>query len=330
MVRFGILGCGRIGQVHANSIQRITNARLVAVADVSVEAARACGDRFGVQTRDVSDIVSATDIDAVIIATSTNTHYEMIDLAANGRKAIFCEKPIDLSSDKVRVCIKTVEDAGVPFMTAFNQRFDPHFGAIQRRIADGEIGDVETVSIVSRDPGPPPVSYLKGSGGLFRDMMIHDLDMARFVLGEEPTRVFAVGSTLIDPAIAEVGDVDTAAVILTTASGRICQISNSRRTTYGYDKRLEVHGSKGMLRAANVLENSVESATGRGFTVAKAEAFFLERFGAAYLAELQHFVEAVLAGQKPKPDAQDGLRAQLIADAATQSRAEGRPVEIPA
>lgn len=330
MVRFGILGCGRIGQVHASSIQHIVNAKLVAVADASSEAAQACAERFGAEVRGVSDLVSAADIDAIVIATSTNTHYDMIHLAAAERKAIFCEKPIDLSSEKVRICIKTVEDAGVPFMTAFNQRFDPHFGALQRRVAEGEIGDVEIVSIVSRDPAPPPISYLKGSGGLFRDMMIHDLDMARFVLGEEPTKVFAVGSTLVDPAIEAVGDVDTAAVILTTASGRICQISNSRRATYGYDKRLEVHGSKGMLRAMNILENSVESATSGGFTVAKAEAFFLERFGAAYLAELQHFVDAVLKGQKPIPGAHDGLRAQLIADAATQSRTEGRPIEIPA
>ncbi|AZO07935.1 inositol 2-dehydrogenase [Mesorhizobium sp. M3A.F.Ca.ET.080.04.2.1] len=330
MVRFGILGCGRIGQVHAGSLQRIANAKLVAVADASPEAARACGERFGAEVREASSIVSAADIDAVIIATSTDTHYDMIHLVARGRKAIFCEKPIDLSSERVRICIKTVEDAGVPFMTAFNQRFDPHFGALQRRVAEGEIGDVETVSIVSRDPAPPPVSYLKSSGGLFRDMMIHDLDMARFVLGEEPTRVFAIGSTLVDPAIEQVGDVDTAAVILTTGSGKICQITNSRRATYGYDKRLEVHGSKGMLRAANVLENSVESATSKGFTLAKAEAFFLERFGAAYLAELQSFVDAILNGRKPRPDAQDGLRAQLIADAATQSRMEGRPIEIPA
>ncbi|TGP21527.1 MULTISPECIES: inositol 2-dehydrogenase [unclassified Mesorhizobium] len=329
MVRFGILGCGRIGQVHAKSIQRIADARLVAVADVSPEAARSSGERFGAEVRKVADIVSASDIDAVVIATSTDTHYDMIRSAVGGRKAIFCEKAVDLSSGKVRICIKMVEDAGVPFMTAFNQRFDPHFGALQRRVADGEIGDVETVSIISRDPGPPPVSYLKASGGLFRDMMIHDLDMARFVLAEEPTKVFAVGSTLVDPAIKDVGDVDTAAVILTTASGKICQISNSRRATYGYDKRLEVHGSKGMLRAANLLENSIESATSRGFTVAKAQAFFLERFDAAYLAELQHFVEALLAGRKPRPDVHDGLRAQLIADAATQSRLEGRPIEIP-
>jgi myo-inositol 2-dehydrogenase/D-chiro-inositol 1-dehydrogenase len=329
-LRFGILGCGRIGQVHARSLQSVPNARLVAVADIFPDAAQACAERYGVEVRDAKALISSSDIDAVVIATSTDTHYDMVHLAAAARKAIFCEKPIDLSSDRVQACIEAVKEAGVPFMTAFNQRFDPHIGEVRRRITEGEIGDVETVSIISRDPGPPPVSYIKVSGGLFRDMMIHDLDMARFMLGEEPTRVFAVGSSLVDPAIGEAGDVDTAAVILTTASGKVCQITNSRRATYGYDKRLEVHGSKGMLRTKNVLENTVESATAAGFTVARAEAFFLERFGAAYIAEMQHFVDAVTSGTKPNPGAHDGLRAQLIADAATRSQVEGMPIEIPA
>ncbi|WP_018238041.1 inositol 2-dehydrogenase [Ensifer sp. BR816] len=329
MLRIGILGCGRIGQVHAHSIQRISQATLVAVADASADAAKACARRFGIEVRDTAGILAAKDIDAVVIATSTPTHFDMIHAAAAEGKAIFCEKPIDLSSERVRTCIDAIERAGVPFMTAFNQRFDPHFGALRQRVKDGEIGDVETVSITSRDPAPPPAAYIKGSGGIFRDMMIHDLDMARFVLGEEPVEVFAVGSNLIDEAIREAGDVDTAAVILTTASGRICQITNSRRTTYGYDKRLEVHGSKGMLRVSNVLENLVESAKITGFQSALSQPFFLERFEAAYLAEMKHFVEAVSTGSTPIPNAQDGLRAQLIADAATLSWQEGRAVAIP-
>jgi myo-inositol 2-dehydrogenase/D-chiro-inositol 1-dehydrogenase len=327
-MRIGILGCGRIGHVHALSIQQIAGAKLVAVADMSANAAQALALRFEVEARAVEDIMTAGDIDAVVIATSTATHFDMIQAAAVAGKAIFCEKPIDLSSSRVRICIDVVERAGVPFMTAFNQRFDPHFGALRARVVAGELGDVEIVSITSRDPAPPPVSYIEGSGGLFRDMMIHDLDMARFVLREEPIRVFAAGSNLIDPAIGLAGDIDTAAVILTTASGRICQITNSRRTTYGYDKRLEVHGSKGMLRVSNVLENLVEGASGAGFQRACAQPFFLERFGAAYLAEMKHFVDAVSSGSKPKPDAHDGLRAQLIADAATKSWQEGRPIEI--
>ena len=330
MVRIGILGCGRIGQVHARSIKQIPSATLVAVGDVSQEAANACGTRFGVEVREASEILEAKDIDAVVISTPSSTHFDVVHAASRSRKAIFCEKPIDLSSDRVRTCIEAVEKAGVPFMTAFNQRFDPHFSAVERRIREGEIGEVETVTITSRDPAPPPVSYLKTSGGLFRDMMIHDFDLARFLLKEDPVRVFATGSVLVEPSIADVGDVDTAAVILTTRSGKICQISNSRRSTYGYDQRIEVHGSRGMLRVKNVLESQVESATERGFTMPVAQAFFLERFDAAYLAEMRYFVDALTTGQKPRPDANDGLKAQLIADAATLSWQRGQPVEIAA
>ncbi|MEY9586626.1 putative dehydrogenase [Sinorhizobium fredii] len=165
MVRMGILGCGRIGQVHAHSLERISQAKLVAVADASPEAAEVCARRFGVEVRDTARILAAKDIDAVVIATSTPTHFEMIHAATAEGKAIFCEKPIDLSSERVRACIQTIEQAGVPFMTAFNQRFDPHFGGVRQRVKDGEIGDVETVSIISRDPAPPPASYIKGSGG---------------------------------------------------------------------------------------------------------------------------------------------------------------------
>ncbi|MBN3836003.1 inositol 2-dehydrogenase [Burkholderia sp. Ac-20344] len=328
MIRIGILGCGRIGQVHALSIKQIPSAKLVAVADVNESAAAVCADRFGVDARDASDILEGKDIDAVVIATPSSTHFDLVHAAVVGRKAIFCEKPIDLSSARVRACMDAVENVGVPFMTAFNQRFDPHFGELARRVHEGEIGNVETITITSRDPAPPPLSYLKTSGGLFRDMMIHDFDLARFLMREDPVRVFATGSVLVEPSIAEVGDVDTAAVILTTTSGRICQISNSRRSTYGYDQRLEVHGSRGMLRVKNVHESRVEQATEAGFAMPVAQPFFLERFGAAYLAEMRYFVDAVSAGKMPKPDASDGLKAQLIADAATLSWQRGQPVDI--
>ncbi|MEN8503578.1 MULTISPECIES: inositol 2-dehydrogenase [Paraburkholderia] len=328
MIRVGILGCGRIGQVHARSVNQIPGAQLVAVADVSPEAARSCGVRFGVEVREAADIIASADIDAIVVATPSSTHFDVVHAVAESRKAIFCEKPIDLSSARVRDCIRAVEAAGVPFMTAFNQRFDPHFASLERRVRAGEIGDVETVTIISRDPSPPSISYIRTSGGLFRDMMIHDLDLARFLLGDEPVKVFAVGAALVDPAIGGEGDVDTAAVILTTASGQICQISNSRRSTYGYDQRVEVHGSKGMLRVPNVLESLVESATADGSTKSVAQPFFLERFGAAYLAEMEHFVDAVSKGRKPAPSAEDGLRAQCIADAATLSWQRGEPVNI--
>ncbi|GLO55040.1 inositol 2-dehydrogenase [Pseudomonas putida] len=328
MIRIGILGCGRIGNVHASSLVKIPNAKLVAVADAMPEAATACAERFNVEVRTIDQIIDAPDIDAVVIATSSPTHFDFIHRIASAKKAIFCEKPIDMSSERVRACIATVEAANVPFMTAFNQRFDPHFATLQRRLAAGEIGSLETVSITSRDPTPPPLEYLKGSGGIFRDMMIHDFDLARFLLDENPVTVYAVGSALINPNIREVGDVDTAIVVLTTASGKICQITNSRRATYGYDQRLEVHGSQGMLRVSNVHETQVECATSNGFTMPVAQPFFLERFGPAYLAEMHHFIECIEKGCAPHPTATDGLNAQLIADAAAASLQSGKPITI--
>jgi myo-inositol 2-dehydrogenase/D-chiro-inositol 1-dehydrogenase len=266
----------------------------------------------------------------VVIGTPTDSHFGQIMGAAKAGKAIFCEKPVDMSVDNIRACMEAVAAAGVPFLTGFNRRFDPNFAALRARLRQGAIGAVELVSITSRDPAPPPVSYIERSGGLFRDMMIHDFDMARFLMGEEFVRLHAMGSALVDPAIGEAGDVDTAAVILTTASGRICQISNSRRAAYGYDQRIEVHGERGMLRAENQLETTVELATEAGFARDPAQHFFLERYEAAYLAEMRAFVEAVTSGSQPDPGIEDGLRAQMLADAATQSRQTGQPVDLPA
>jgi len=328
MVRFGLLGCGRIGQVHARAILASPDAALVAVADAFEDPARALAEKTGAEVRTVEAIIASADIDAVIIGTPTTTHYDLIHQAAAAGKAIFCEKPVDLSSERVRDCVAAVQKAGVAFLTAFNRRFDPNFAGIRARIDKGDIGDVELVTILSRDPSPPPVSYIKTSGGLFRDMMIHDLDMARFILGEEPVSVFAVGSSLVDPEIGAAGDVDTAAVTLTTASGKICQISNSRRAAYGYDQRLEVHGSKGMLRAENALENGVELATSAGFARAPAQHFFLERYEAAYHAEITHFIECLKTGTPPSPNIEDGLRAQILADAAAQSLETGAVVRV--
>ncbi len=328
MINIGILGCGRIGQVHARSVRNMTSARVVAVSDAFETSANALAAKTGAEVRTTDAIISSDDIDAVIICTPTDTHYDIIHAAARAGKAIFCEKPVDMSADRIRDCIKVVENTGVAFMTAFNRRFDPNFANVRARIEAGEIGEVEIVTILSRDPNPPPVEYIKSSGGLFRDMMIHDFDMARFLLGEEPDQIQAVGAALVDPAIGAAGDVDTAAATLTTASGKICQITNSRRATYGYDQRIEVHGSKGMLRAENMLENTVEVATEAGFQRAPAQNFFLERYEAAYLAEMTHFVDALNAGQHPTPTIRDGLRAQLMADAATEAQQTGTPQSL--
>ncbi|NDR55168.1 inositol 2-dehydrogenase [Aliiruegeria sabulilitoris] len=327
-MRIGILGCGRIGRVHAGSVLALSDTRLVAVADAIHESARALADETGSDARTAEEIVSADDIDAVVIATPTTTHYDLIHALASAGKAIFCEKPIDMSAARIRECIDAVNRANIPFMTGFNRRFDPNFARLQRLISEGEIGNVEIVTILSRDPSPPPHDYVRTSGGLFRDMMIHDFDMARFLLGEEPDKIHAVGSALVDPEVARLGDVDTAAVTLTTPSGRICQISNSRRATYGYDQRIEVHGAKGLLRAGNVHENTVELANRAGYQSAPAKEFFLERYEAAYRNELESFISSVRNVTQPVPSIHDGLKAQLIADAATESWKTGRSVRI--
>lgn len=328
MINIGILGCGRIGQVHAASVMRMTQARVSAVSDAFPDAANALAAKMGAKVMTSDDLIASKDVDAVIIGTPTNTHYDLIHAAARAGKAIFCEKPVDMSADRIRECIEIVEQTGVAFLTGFNRRFDPNFAAVQSRIQQGEIGDVEIVTILSRDPNPPPVGYIKSSGGIFRDMMIHDFDMARFLLGEDPVQVFAVGSSLVDPEIGKAGDVDTAAVTLTTSSGKMCQISNSRRATYGYDQRIEVHGAKGMLRAENILENAVEVATETGFRRAATLNFFLERYEAAYLSEMQHFIDALSGKAVMSPTINDGLKAQLIADAASESRLSGLPVAL--
>jgi len=328
MTRIGILGCGRIGQVHARSIKALDGATVAAVADAMPEAAQALAADTGADVRSAEAILGSDDIDAVVIGTPTDTHFELIHGAARAGKAIFCEKPIDMSVENIRACMKVVGEANVPFLTGFNRRFDPNFASLQAQLRAGAVGDIELLIITSRDPSPPPVSYIERSGGLFRDMMIHDFDMARFLMGEEFVRLHAVGSSLVDPEIGKVGDVDTAAVVLTTESGRICQISNSRRAAYGYDQRVEVHGQKGMLRAENQLESTVEIATDSGFTRPPAQHFFLERYEAAYLAEMRTFVEMVANGTPASPGIGDGLQAQILADAATQSRETGMPVDL--
>jgi myo-inositol 2-dehydrogenase/D-chiro-inositol 1-dehydrogenase len=325
MLNIGLLGAGRIGQVHGATLAQMTNARAAAVSDFIPAAAEALASKLGATAMSTQDIIADKSIDAVVIGTPTTTHYDLIHQVAAAGKAIFCEKPVDLSVDRIRECLVAVEKAGVPFMTAFNRRFDPSFAHLQKQIADQVIGNVEIVTILSRDPSPPPAEYIKNSGGIFRDMMIHDLDMARFLLGEEPVELTAAGSCLIDPEIGAQGDFDTAVVTLKTASGKLCQISNSRRATYGYDQRIEVHGSLGMLRAHNMLENSVEIATSAGFGSAAAQPFFLERYAAAYRAEMEHFVDHIVRGVEMTPSGEDGLKAQILADAADAAARDGQP-----
>ncbi|SHH31028.1 inositol 2-dehydrogenase [Marivita hallyeonensis] len=328
MIRFGLLGCGRIGQVHASSIAAVENASLIAVADAVPAAAETLAAKSGAEVRSSDEIIAAQDIDAVIIASPTTAHYDQIHALAKAGKAIFCEKPLDLSSDRAAECARAVKTAGVAFLTGFNRRFDPDFSLLQRKLSEGVIGRPELVVITSRDPAPPPISYIETSGGLFRDMMIHDFDMARFLLGEEITEVFATGSCLVDPGIGAAGDVDTAMVTLKTESGALCQINNSRRAVYGYDQRIEVHGARGMLQAANQPEHRLTLATAPGFATAPNKAFFLERYAPAYRAEIAAFVAALTDGRAPDPGIDDGVQAQKLADAATQSHHLGKPIRL--
>lgn len=327
-LRIAILGAGRIGQVHARAVGGNPQAKLVAVMDLYDAAAQALAEGYGAEVRSIDAIEAASDVDAVIICTPTDTHADLIERFAKTGKAIFCEKPVDLSAARVRACLETVSETDAKLMIGFNRRFDPHFGALKAAIDSGEIGDVEQVTITSRDPGLPPHEYIGVSGGIFRDMTIHDFDMARFLLSEEIVQVYATASALVDPSIRELGDYDTATVVLTTASGKQATILNSRRATYGYDQRIEVHGSKGMVQAENQRPVSIEVATADGYTRPPLHDFFMTRYIDAYAAELNAFISALNSGEPMSPDGRDGLDALRLADAALQSVERGAAVTL--
>ncbi len=328
MLKVGLLGAGRIGQVHAVNIAGHPGSTLAAVSDVNAPAAEALAARYGAAATSSETIIADPAIDAVLIATSTDTHSGLIEAATAAGKAVLCEKPVDLSLARARACQAAVAATGKPVMIGFNRRFDPSFGALKASLAAGEIGRPELLSITSFDPAPPPVAYIKVSGGLFRDMMIHDFDMANFLMGDAPVSVTATGSAIVDPEIGAVGDVTTAVVTLTYADGRIAVIKNSRRAVYGYDQRVELLGSAGLLQAQNMLENTVVKSTKGGVTGAKPTYFFLERYMPAYAAEWAAFVEAVAAGSPFPVTLDDGVAALAMAEAATRSAGTGGPVRL--
>lgn len=328
VTRLALLGAGRIGKVHAKAIASDKRAKLVAVVDAFADAAQAIADETGCAISTIDAVLENADIDAVIICTPTNTHADLIERFARAGKAIFCEKPIDLDVARAQACIDVVKETGAKIMLGFNRRFDPHFRAVRKAIDDGQIGKVEMVTITSRDPGAPPPEYITVSGGIFRDMTIHDFDIARYLLGEEIVSVFATGSVLVDPKIGELGDYDSASIILTTESGRQAIISNSRRATYGYDQRIEVHGSLGSVAAENQRPVSIEVATKDGYTRPPLHDFFMTRYTAAYAAEITAFIDAIENNVAPSPSAQDGLIALKLADAALKSVREKVLVQI--
>ncbi|PWC13457.1 inositol 2-dehydrogenase [Brenneria corticis] len=328
MFNIALLGAGRIGQVHAVNITQHPETRLYAVVDPNVQNAKALADKYHAGIQTVEAVMSDPAVDAVLIASATDTHADLIELAAKSGKAIFCEKPVHLDIARVRDCLTVVEQQQVPLFIGFNRRYDPQFRRVKTLAAEGRIGKAESLLIISRDPLPPPAEYVRVSGGLFRDMTIHDFDMARFIMGEEPVSVFAQGSNLVDPAIGKEGDIDTAFVVLKFASGAMATIVNSRRSGYGYDQRLELHGAKGVLSAGNIRENAVQQWTDDGCLAAKPEYFFLQRYREAYAAEWSHFV-AVLNGRvPPECSGADGERALYLADKAFESLAQGKEIRL--
>ena len=327
-INIGLLGAGRIGLTHARAVAGIAAARIAAVFDPIEAAAQAAIDLTGARRATVEEIMADPAIDAVIIATPTDLHADQVEMAAEAGKAIFCEKPIDLEVARVRACLKVVERTGARLMIGFNRRFDSEFVALRARIEAGAVGEVELVQITSRDHAPPPIDYIRRSGGLFRDMMIHDLDMARFLVGEEFVEVFATGSVLIDPAIGAAGDVDTATATLKTASGKIVVITTNRRASYGHDQRCEVHGSKGMASIGNRRATGVSVADSEGYRSEPLLASFMVRYADAYRRELTAFVGALASGGPLSPSGEDGLRALGLADAARRSMETGRVVRL--
>lgn len=326
-----VIGAGRIGKIHAENLAaRIPGARLAGIADVQAEAARALGARLGLSrtTGDYRELLADASIRAVAICSSTDTHGRIIEEAAAAGKQIFCEKPIDHDLGRIRQALQAVAKAGVKLQVGFNRRFDPGFAKAREIVAKGDIGQLHLVRVTSRDPGPPPIEYVKVSGGMFLDMTIHDFDMVRFLSGSEAVDVHAVGAVLVDPAIGAAGDIDTAVITIRLANGAIATIDNSRRAVYGYDQRVEVFGAGGMVNVANrTPENHVHYA-GDGVHSSKPLHFFLERYQEAYLAEMAQFVQAVLENKPTPVTGEDGLAPVLMALAAARSLREGRPVRL--
>ncbi|MCR4406901.1 MAG: inositol 2-dehydrogenase [Anaerolineae bacterium] len=330
-VNIGLIGAGRIGRMHAEHLAfRVPGAHLLAVADVFVEAAEKCAASCQIPSafQDYHRILDNPDIDAVVICSSTDTHAQIIEEAAAASKHIFCEKPIDFDLARIDRALTAVDRAGVKLQIGFNRRFDPSFKRARDLVAEGKIGQPHIVRITSRDPQPPPISYIKVSGGIFLDMTIHDFDMARYLVGDEVTEIFATGAVLVDPEIGKAGDVDTAVITLRYVSGAIGTIDNSRRAVYGYDQRVEVFGSAGAIMVSNNIRDSAVLSDAHGVHGALPLFFFVERYTEAYIAEMRAFVECVQQDKTPPVTGIDGRIPVVMGYAARKSYTENRPVKL--
>lgn len=327
MIDVALFGAGRIGKIHAGNLARHPQARLRYVVDVHAPSAQALADAHGAQVATVEEALDDASVGAVVIGSSTDTHADLIQRSARAGKAIFCEKPVDLDLERARDCARVVRETGVTCMIGFQRRFDPTFAALKQRLEAGEIGTPEVLIVTSRDPGPPPLEYIARSGGIFKDMLIHDFDIFRWILGGEAVSVHATGGAPDHPDVAAAGDLTTTAVTLRTRSGALCQINTSRRAAYGYDQRFEVLGSRGLLQAGNVRPTEVVAWTTDAISADKPEAFFLERYRAAYALEVEHFFDALTAGTPVRTTIEDGIKALELAETATRSWREGRALD---
>lgn len=330
-LRFGVIGAGRIGRLHIEHLmRRIPNAIVTTVSDVVREAAESAAEEFSVSrvVTDARELINSSEVDAVVICSSTDTHAQFITEAARAGKHIFCEKPIALEIDAIDEALGEVERAGVKLQIGFNRRFDANYRRVREHIDAGDLGDVHMIHIVSRDPAPPPVDYVRVSGGIFLDMAIHDFDMARYLVGDEPETIYAVGGVRISSEIGEAGDVDTALCTLTFRNGVFVTIDNSRQAVFGYDQRVEAFGSAGMVRIDNNAQNNAVLSTGKAVQRDLPLNFFMDRYIDSYIAELEAFIDAVRRNEPTTVDGNDGRVPILMGYAAKKSLAEGRPVAL--
>ena len=327
-IKFAILGMGRIGKVHADTIQANSNAELAAIHDPINNEINRLQKRYSCQQMSLDDITNNDQIKGILICTPTDTHVDLIKRFLYTKKAVFCEKPLDLNLRKVKKLVQLVSESKSQVMLGFNRRFDPHFAKLKAHLTKKEIGVIEQITITSRDPNPPTIEYIKQSGGIFKDMAIHDLDMAVFLADEKIHSITALGSNFVSKKIEQAGDYDTATILMRTISGKQISIINSRRATYGYDQRVEVHGSKGSLKVNNPTLSEIELAKEAGTTKDRLHHFFMTRYIDAYKNQIDYFVDCIKKRAMPKPDGYDGYYALYLAENALKSAKTGRTVYL--
>ena len=326
-IRTLIIGLGRIGKIHLGNLQAIDEVEIVGICDPTDEA-KVFSNKAGLKfyQKDFTDVAGEIQADAIVICSPTDTHANYVSIAAKKGIDVFCEKPLDLSLEKVKQVLKTVNESKIKLMLGFNRRFDSEFQSVKEKIVNGHIGDIHTIKITSRDPSPPPINYIKSSGGMFLDMTIHDFDMVRYLTDKEIVEVYAKGNALINPEIAKAGDIDTAIINLTFEDGSMAVIDNCRKAVYGYDQRVEVFGSKGMVQSKNKFDKYTLTYSENGVTSALPQHFFLERYADAYKKEMDHFIDCIRNKKNPEVSGYDGLMSLMLGLCAKESLKINKPV----